>query len=94
LVKYRASMTNPTIRPVTISPQRDENPPSILGSLVALRSTWSIYAAIAIHTMLCRRKYGKFIDEKELVDLSLPVQFFMLTPGRSTRRASCSRSSG
>ena len=40
-----------------------------------------VYAGIAVHTMLCRRKYGKYIDVMELTDLSLPVQFFMMTPG-------------
>jgi len=66
---------------VTISPARDENPSVIIASLATLTLDVVVYASIAIHTMLCRRKYGKFIDEKELVDLSLPVQFFMLTPG-------------
>ena len=66
---------------VTITPTRDENPSVIIASLATLALDVVVYAGIAIHTMLCRRRYGKFIDEKELVDLSLPVQFFMLTPG-------------
>ena len=39
------------------------------------------YTAIAVHTILCRRKYGKYIDDMDLTDLSLPVEFFMMTPG-------------
>jgi hypothetical protein len=66
---------------ITITPVRDENTSVIIGSLVTLSFNVLVYAGIALHTMLCRRKYGKFIDEKELVDLSLPVQFFMMTPG-------------
>ena len=66
---------------ITISPERDENPSAVIGSLVALSINVAVYAGIAVHTMLCRRKYGKFIDDNDLVDLSLPVQFFMLTPG-------------
>jgi hypothetical protein len=66
---------------ITISPLRDESSSVIIGSLVTLGFNVLVYAGIAVHTMLCRRKYGKFIDEKELVDLSLPVQFFMMTPG-------------
>jgi len=66
---------------ITISPQRDESSSVIIGSLITLGFNVLVYAGIAVHTMLCRRKYGKFIDEKELVDLSLPVQFFMMTPG-------------
>lgn len=66
---------------VTIAPVRDENPSVVIASLVALALDVVVYAGIALHTLLCRRKYGKFIDEKELIDLSLPVQFFMMTPG-------------
>ncbi|HVE40087.1 MAG TPA: hypothetical protein VNM14_09385 [Planctomycetota bacterium] len=66
---------------VTITPVRDENPSAVLGSLVVLTVDVLVYAGIALHTLLCRRKYGKFIDENDLVDLSLPVQFFMMTPG-------------
>ena len=66
---------------ITITPVRDENPSVVIGSLVTLGIDVAVYAGIALHTMLCRRRYGKFIDEKELVDLSLPVQFFMMTPG-------------
>src|SRR6185436_13661608 len=66
---------------ITIAPVRDENPSVVIGSLVALSLDVAVYAGIAVHTMLCRRRYGKFIDEKALVDLSLPVQFFMLLPG-------------
>jgi hypothetical protein len=66
---------------IPISPGREESPSAVLGSLVALAVDVVVYAGIALHTLLCRRKYGKFIDENELVDLSLPVQFFMMTPG-------------
>ena len=66
---------------ITISPSRDESPSVIIGSLVTLALDVLVYAGIAVHTMLCRRKYGRYIDEMELTDLSLPVQFFMMTPG-------------
>ena len=66
---------------ITITPDRDENPSTVIGSLVALALDVAVYAGIALHTMLCRRKYGKFIDENDLVDLSMPVQFFLMTPG-------------
>jgi hypothetical protein len=82
LVKYRAFMANTDESgQVTITPVRDENPSAVLGSLVVLTVDVLVYAGIALHTLLCRRKYGKFIDENDLVDLSLPVQFFMMTPG-------------
>lgn len=66
---------------ITITAPRDENPSVIIGSLVTLAFNVLVYAGIAVHTMLCRRKYGKYIDVMELTDLSLPVQFFMMTPG-------------
>lgn len=66
---------------VTITPARDESSAVILGSLVALGLDVLGFAAIAVHTLLCRRKYGRYLDEMELADLSLPVQFFMTTPG-------------
>lgn len=66
---------------ITISPARDESSAVIIGSLVALSFNVLLYAGIAVHTLLCRRKYGKYINLMELTDLSLPVQFFMMTPG-------------
>jgi hypothetical protein len=66
---------------ITITAPRDENPSVIIGSLVVLALDVLVYAGTAVHTMLCRRKYGKYIDVMELTDLSLPVQFFMMTPG-------------
>ena len=66
---------------VTIAPVRDEDASVIIGSLVVLAFDVVAYAAIAIHTILCRRRYGKFIDDMDLTDLSLPVEFFMMTPG-------------
>ena len=66
---------------VTIAPVRDENTSVIIGSLVVLALDVLAYAAIAIHTILCRRRYGKYIDDMDLTDLSLPVEFFMMTPG-------------
>lgn len=75
-------MTNPDESGrMTITATRDENPSVIIGSLVVLALNVLVYAGIAVHTMLCRRKYGKYIDMMELTDLSLPVQFFMITPG-------------
>ena len=66
---------------VTIAPVRDEDTSVIIGSLVVLGLDVLAYAAIAVHTILCRRKYGKYIDDMDLTDLSLPVEFFMMTPG-------------
>ena len=66
---------------VTIAPVRDENTSAIIASLVVLGVDVLAYTAIAVHTILCRRKYGKYIDDMDLTDLSLPVEFFMMTPG-------------
>lgn len=66
--------------PVPLSPIRDERSSVILGSLVLLVLDVAVLASIAVHTMLCRRKYGRLIEEMELTDLSLPVQFFLMTP--------------
>lgn len=66
---------------ITITPQRDESAAVIIGSMIALGLDVLVYAGIAIHTMLSRRKYGRYLDEMELAELSLPVQFFMMTPG-------------
>ena len=75
-------MTNPDESGrITITAARDETPSVIIGSLVVLALNVLVYAGIAVHTMLCRRKYGKYIDVMELTELSLPVQFFMMTPG-------------
>jgi len=67
--------------PISIVADREERSSVILGSLVLLVFDVLVFAGIAVHTMLCRRRYGKYIDDMELTDLSLPVQFFMLTPG-------------
>jgi hypothetical protein len=66
---------------IRLSPEHDEKPSVIVGSLVILIVDVVVFAGIAVHTMLCRRKYGRYIDEMEFNDLSLPIQFFMLTPG-------------
>jgi len=66
---------------VPLSLQHDEKPSVIIGSLVLLILDVLVFAGIAVHTLLCRRKYGRYIDEMEFSDLSLPIQFFMLTPG-------------
>lgn len=66
---------------ITIAPVRDENTSVIIGSLVVLGFNVLVYTAIAIHTIMCRRRYGKYIDEMDLTELSLPVQFFLMTPG-------------
>jgi hypothetical protein len=66
---------------ITISTGPDESSAVIIGSLVTLGIDVAVYVAIAVHTIMCRRKYGKYIDDMVLTDLSLPVQFFMMTPG-------------
>jgi len=66
--------------PIPISPQKDERSSVIIGSLVLLIIDVLVLAGIAVHTMLCRRKYGRLIEEMELTDLSLPIQFFLTTP--------------
>jgi len=58
----------------------DEKSTVIIGSLVLLNADVLVLASIAIHTMLCRRRYGLLIETMELTDLSLPVQFFLMTP--------------
>jgi len=65
---------------VPIVPVTEDQTSVIIGSLVLLIVDVLVFAGIAVHTMLCRRKYGKYIDDMELTDLSLPVQFFMMTP--------------
>jgi len=67
--------------PIPISPLKDERSSVIIGSLVLLIIDVIVLAGIAVHTMLCRRKYGRLIEEMELTDLSLPIQFFLTTPG-------------
>ena len=66
--------------PIPISPQQDEKSSVILGSLVLLIFDVVVLAGIAIHTMACRRRYGRLIETMELTDLSLPIQFFLTTP--------------
>jgi len=66
--------------PIPISTLKDEKSSVIIGSLVLLIADVIVLAGIAIHTMLCRRKYGQLIETMELTDLSLPVQFFLTTP--------------
>jgi len=66
--------------PTPISSLKDEKSSVIIGSLVLLIADVLVLASIAIHTMLCRRRYGLLIETMELTDLSLPVQFFLMTP--------------
>jgi hypothetical protein len=66
---------------ITIAPVRDENTSVIIGSLVVLGFNVLVYSAIAVHTIMCRRRYGRYINEMDLTELSLPVQFFLMTPG-------------
>src|SRR5579862_2357888 len=68
------------ITPTPIPALNDERSSVILGSLALLVADVIVLAGIAIHTMLCRRKYGLLIESMELTDLSLPVQFFLMTP--------------
>ena len=74
-------MTNPDeTPPVALPAVKDEKASVILGSLILLILDVVVLAGIAVHTMLCRRRYGRLIEEMELTDLSLPVQFFLMTP--------------
>ena len=66
---------------ITITPEREESSAVIIGSMIALGLDVLVFAGIAVHTMLSRRKYGRYLDEMELAELSFPVQFFMMTPG-------------
>ncbi|MBV8881440.1 MAG: hypothetical protein JO332_15850, partial [Planctomycetaceae bacterium] len=52
-----------------------------IASLVFLVLDVLVFAGIAVHTMLCRRRYGRLIETMELTDFSMPVQFFLMTPG-------------
>ena len=74
-------IANDETTPITIIPVTEEQSSVILGSLVLLVVDVLVFAGIAVHTMLCRRKYGRLIEEMELTDLSLPIQFFLTTPG-------------
>ena len=51
---------------ITISPAHDESSSVILGSLVTLAFDVLVYAGIAVHTMLCRRKYGKYRNSERI----------------------------
>lgn len=66
---------------ITLTTAGDESTSVIMGSLIALGLDVLVYTAIAVHTIMCRRKYGRYIEEMPLTDLSLPIQFFMMTPG-------------
>jgi hypothetical protein len=66
---------------ITITPEREESSAVIIGSMIALGLDVLVYAGIAVHTMLSRRKYDRYLDDMELAELSLPVQFFLMTPG-------------
>ena len=66
--------------PLPISRLQDEKSSVIIGSLVLLITDVVVLAGIAVHTMACRRRYGRLIETMELTDLSLPVQFFLMSP--------------
>ena len=66
--------------PLPISRLHDEKSSVIIGSLVLLITDVVVLAGIAVHTMACRRRYGRLIETMELTDLSLPVQFFLMSP--------------
>jgi len=66
--------------PIPISPIRDEKSSVIIGSLLLLIVDVVLLAGIAVHTLLCRRKYGRLIGDMEITDFSLPVEFFLMTP--------------
>jgi hypothetical protein len=66
---------------ITIPRPNDEKASVIFGSLFTLVVNVLAYGAIAVHTLLCRRRYGRFIEGMPTADLPLPVQFFMLSPG-------------
>jgi hypothetical protein len=66
--------------PIPITPVKDDQSAVIVASLVFLIVDVVVYAGIAVHTMLCRRKYGKLIDAMDITDLSVPAQFFLTTP--------------
>jgi len=65
---------------IPIIPVRDDQSTVIISSLVFLILDVLVYASLALHTMLCRRKYGRLIDTMEITELSLPQNFFLMTP--------------
>lgn len=74
-------MTEPDdTTPVPISPVNDDQSSVIIASLAFLIFDVAVLAGIAIHTILCRRRYGKLIDAMEITELSVPAQFFLTTP--------------
>lgn len=66
--------------PISISTHRDERASVILGSLLLLIVDVLLLAGIAVYTLLCRRRYGRFIGDMEITDFSRPVEFFLMTP--------------
>jgi len=66
---------------VTLPPRSDEPSAMIFGSLSVLALDVLAYGTLAIHTMMCRRRYAPFYDGLPNLDLSLPAQFFLLSPG-------------
>lgn len=65
---------------ISITPVRDDQSSVIIASLAFLVLDVLVFAGIAVHTMLCRRKYGRLIDQMEITELSLPQDFFLMTP--------------
>jgi hypothetical protein len=65
---------------ISITPVRDDQSSVIIGSLAFLVLDVLVFAGIAVHTMLCRRKYGRLIDQMEITELSVPQNFFLMTP--------------
>ena len=65
---------------ISILPSQDEKASVIFASLIVLALDVVAYGTIAVHTLLCRRRYARFYDGIPSTDLSLPAQFFLLSP--------------
>jgi hypothetical protein len=61
-------------------PSSSEKPSVILASLFFLGLDVVAYGALVVHTLLSRRRYGKFVDEHAFHDLSFAQDFFLTTP--------------
>lgn len=66
---------------VTIPPSTDEPGELIFLSLTVLAIDILAAGTLAVHTMMCRRRFARFYEGLPAGDLSLPAQFFLLSPG-------------
>ncbi len=66
---------------VTLPTATDEPGALIFVSLAVLALDVIACGMLAVHTMMCRRRFARFYENLAPSDLSLPAQFFLLSPG-------------